>query len=134
MLRFCHRPRVKSGNGIGALPFATDCSLNGQGALRRHGVVHVHVGDGSFAHALYQTIRHHEVHAAVAAELAGKLAGVLPVLVFEARLVRVDRAEFLSRRAFQVNARRIIAENALGAGDQVDAVVGLRRRRCCARA
>ena len=30
---FSHSPRVKSGNFIGALPFATDISVSGNGAL-----------------------------------------------------------------------------------------------------
>src|SRR5947207_390289 len=64
----------------------------GAGRAPGSGVVDVDIGRDSLADALYQTIRHDEVHAAVAAEFARQLAGFLPELVLEARLVRVDGA------------------------------------------
>ena len=62
----------------------------------------------------------------MAAQLTRQLADLLPVLVLEARLVGVDGAEFFLGGTVQENARRIVAEDPLGSGDQVDAVVGLR--------
>src|SRR6266496_5608733 len=50
-------------------------------------VVHVHIGSESFTHALHQAINHCEVHPAVTAPLASKLADVLPERVLVLRFV-----------------------------------------------
>src|ERR1022692_2461001 len=96
------------------------------GGAPGRGIVHIDIRRPAFADGLYQAPGHHEIHAVVAAQFAGQLAGLLPKRMLELLLVWVERSELLLTRAVQVNPRRVVAEDALGPGNQIDAVVGLR--------
>src|ERR1035437_8712341 len=90
------------------------------------GVVDIDIGRQSQLHALGEAVRHHVIHAAMAADFFRHLADSLPQRGLVFLLIQVERFEGFAPRPIDVDARRIIAEDALGAGDQVDAVVGLR--------
>src|ERR1035437_3022099 len=90
------------------------------------GVVDIDIGRQSQLHALGEAVRHHVIHAAMAADFFRHLADSLPQRGLVFLLIQIERFEGFAPRPIDVDARRIIAEDALGAGDQVDAVVGLR--------
>src|ERR1035437_5657085 len=110
----------------GRAAFGHGCLAQRARGAPRRGVVDVDVRRDAFADRLDQTVRHHKIHAAVAAQLPRQLADLLPVWMLEPRLVGIDRSKFFLGGTVQEDARRIVAEDALGSGDQVNAVVRLR--------
>ena len=92
------------------------------------GVVDVHVGGQAAAHAVDETPAHHVVHASVAA-LLRRLPELGPQRVFVLLLPLLEaRPLVFARVAVEEDARRVTAEDALGARHEVDAVVGPRVR------
>src|SRR4051812_49298014 len=58
-------------------------------------VVHVHVGRGALDDALYKTVRHDEIHPAVAAQLPRQLAGLFPPRELQLRVQRAAGPQYV---------------------------------------
>ena len=74
---------------------------------------------------LHQTVKHDVVHSAVTAKLLGYLTFPLPQWMLMLFPCVYARPIFASCLTVKVDPRRIVGEDSLSSGDDIDAVVGM---------